>query len=355
VTKTLSIEDLTYVLPQGRIATHPVTPRSSAKMMVVHSHECTHHHVRDLPSLLQDNALLVVNETAVLPARFKASRIDTGGQLEGLFLKQRDDGCWLVMLKSNGKLRCGIELDLGGDVTLELKDKEKAYWNCVCNDARPATEVLLQIGCTPLPPYILKARGDEICDDAEDRKRYQTVFADLNQSGSVAAPTAGLHFDDALLSELCKLRIERIPVTLHIGIGTFKPIDTERIEDHQMHSERWSVHQASLNTLKKAKEDERPIIAVGTTTVRTLESLPEIESWPTSGGLSGSTHLMISPPYDMKLVDGLLTNFHLPKSTLLALVSAFVGIERLQSAYCEAIESDYRFYSYGDAMFIPPQ
>lgn len=353
MTRPLTIEDLMYDLPDVLIATHPVTPRPSSKMMVLHPESFEHLLVQDFPRLLPNDALLIVNETAVMPARFIASRVSTGGRLEGLFLKKLSNGHWDVMLKSNGKLRVGIEIHLGDEITLTLQEKHGATWHCKCNDTRQPIEVLAQIGMTPLPPYIVKARGDAVVDDAEDRKRYQTVFADLTQAQSVAAPTAGLHFNEALLDEIDQLGIKRKPVTLHVGAGTFKPIETERLEDHLMHEELWSVSQGTLDTIKRAKESSQSIIAVGTTTVRTLESLPEMNTWPSEGGLSGSTSLMISPPYDFKIVDGLLTNFHLPKSTLLALVAAFVGIDRLKSAYCEAIISEYRFYSYGDAMYIP--
>jgi S-adenosylmethionine:tRNA ribosyltransferase-isomerase len=180
------------------------------------------------------------------------------------------------------------------------------------------------------------------------------VFADATQSESVAAPTAGLHFDQQLLDELDKKKIERIPVTLHVGAGTFKGIETDTIADHQMHFERWSVSQMSLDAIKSAKKQGRPVIVVGTTSVRTLESLPPMADWPNEGGLRGSTNLMITPPYSFTLVDGLLTNFHLPKSTLLTLVASKIGIDRLHRAYEHAMNSDYRFYSFGDAMFILP-
>ena len=353
---TLTIEDLTYDLDRDRIATRPASPRSSAKMFVVHPETNTHRIISDLPELLPEDALLVVNETSVLPARFITRRIESGGRVEGLFLEQRDDGAWLVMFKSNGKLRSGIELELlqGSGERLTLCDRDGANWICTCDDPRSAREVLTESGITPLPPYILRARGDDIIADEQDMEWYQTVYADPEQNKSVAAPTAGLHFDELLLSRLDEISIQRVPVTLHVGAGTFKPIDAERIEDHQMHEEQWLVGQDSLDIIKEAKSEGSPVIAVGTTSVRTLESLPPIEEWPTTGGLHGSTRLMITPPYDFRLVDGMLTNFHLPKSTLLALVAAMIGIERLRATYEEAIQSGYRFYSYGDAMFIPP-
>lgn len=352
---TLTIEDLTYDLPRDSIATQPASPRSSAKMLVVHPEANAHRIISDLPKLLPSDALLVVNETSVLPARFITRRVESSGRVEGLFLEQRDDGAWVVMLKSNGKLRSGVVLELSSGVQLTLCERNGANWICTCDDSRSANEVLLDGGITPLPPYILRARGDDIVTDEQDKLWYQTVYADPEQNRSVAAPTAGLHFDELLLSQLDEIGFQRIPVTLHVGAGTFKAIETERIEDHRMHEEQWLIGQDSLDAIKKAKSEGRSVIAVGTTSVRTLESLPPMKEWPTSDGLHGSTELMISPPYEFRLVDGMLTNFHLPKSTLLALVAAMVGIEKLQATYTEAIQSGYRFYSYGDAMYIPPK
>jgi len=353
VIRPLTIADLAYDLPQEKIATRPVEPRSSAKLLVVREDSFEDCHIHDLPQLLPPDAVLVVNETAVLPARFMTRRKETGGKVEGLFLERHDDR-WLVMLKSNGKLRAGIVLELAEGIELELFEREGVHWLCVCSDSRSPREILSLYGTTPIPPYILRARGDETVLDSIDKEHYQTVYADLTQCESVAAPTAGLHFDEPLLEKLDDCGIERIPVTLHVGAGTFKGIETETIEDHVMHFESWSILQESLNALKKAKEECRPIIAVGTTTVRTLESLPPMDLWPSEGGLAGSTNLMITPPYEFRIVDGMLTNFHLPNSTLLTLVAAKIGIDRLHAAYTKAINSEYRFYSFGDAMFILP-
>ena len=324
-------------------------------MLVVESQTNSHCVVSDLPELLPDGAVLIVNETSVFPARFVTHRVDSGGRVEGLFLEQLDDGSWLVMLKSNGKLRSGVELELLSGICLTLNDREGANWICACDDSQSANEILIEDGVTPLPPYILRARREEVFADVQDKEWYQTIYADPAQNQSVAAPTAGLHFDRELLDRLDASGIQRVPVTLHVGAGTFKAIETERIEDHQMHEEQWLVCQNSLDAIEKAKSEGRPVIAVGTTSVRTLESLPPMSEWPTSGGLCGSTRLMITPPYDFALVDGMLTNFHLPKSTLLALVAAMIGIDKLRESYEEAIRSKYRFYSYGDAMFIPPK
>ncbi|MBC8200816.1 MAG: tRNA preQ1(34) S-adenosylmethionine ribosyltransferase-isomerase QueA [Planctomycetes bacterium] len=350
----MGIEDLEYELPRARIATHPVSPRSSAKLFVVDSGKFLHQHVSDLPSFLPKNALLVVNETAVLPARFLSHRVDTGGKVEGLFLNQNGE-FWEVMLKSNGKLREGIELALSDGIELTLSERVGKNWNCSCSSSTSAIEILQKVGLTPIPPYILSARGMEKTNETFDREHYQTVFADLHQARSVAAPTAGLHFDTQLLAALEQRGFERVPVTLHVGAGTFKGIETATIAEHKMHEESWEVGQQTLDALLKAKKEGRAIIAIGTTSVRTLESLPQIDKWPQSGGLRGETRLMIAPPYTFKVVDGMLTNFHLPKSTLLTLVAAMLGIEKLKSIYKEAIAKEYRFYSYGDAMFFLSQ
>ncbi len=353
MTEQLTIADLEYDLPQERIATCPVNPRSSAKLLVVHKNSFEDCCMKDFPSLLPENALLVANESAVLPARFMAVRKDSGGKVEGLFLEEHSQG-WCVMLKSNGKLRAGIMLEVANGIDLTLLERSGANWICSCSSSRSPQEILLEVGTTPIPPYILRARGEEHVPDSIDREQYQTVFAKKTQRESVAAPTAGLHFDDSLLSDLNRRGIEQAYVTLHVGAGTFKGIETQEIKNHVMHHERWAVSQNTLDAIVRAKRENRPIIAVGTTTVRTLESLPSMESWPLDGGLSGSTDLMITPPYEFRIVEGMLTNFHLPKSTLLTLVAAKIGIERLHAAYNSAIASEYRFYSFGDAMFILP-
>jgi len=349
----LTIRDLEYDLPEGCIATAPASPRISAKMLVVDDEVISDNYVFDLPNLIPSDSLLIVNETAVMPARFHATRIETGGKIEGLYLESVDAG-WKVMLKSNGKLRQGIELALSDFTRLTLVKKHGSDWICSCNDLRHPSRILQECGSTPIPPYILKARGEEYVLDEVDRNQYQTVYANSSKCESVAAPTAGLHFDASLLKNLQARGVEIQKVTLHVGAGTFKGIEADSIEEHVMHYEKWSVEQVALKAIKRAKGAGRPIIAVGTTSVRTLESLPPINTWPTSGGLSGSTNLMIKPPYEFRFVDGILTNFHLPKSTLLTLVAAKIGIDTLKRCYSHAIKSGYRFYSFGDAMFILP-
>ena len=349
---TITVHDLDYHLPEGMIATHPVTPRSAAKLLVV-GEPNEHVEVSDLPSYLPEKCVIVVNETSVVPARFVGHRKDTNGKVSGLYLNHLGGSTWEVMPKSGSKLQEGMDVVLREGIELTLQSKLGAHWICTCSDTRHPSEVLEEVGLTPLPPYIIKARADGKIDDSEDRKRYQTVYADASQSQSVAAPTAGLHFDEQLLGQLESNGVTLAKVTLHVGAGTFKPIECEQLADHPMHEESWFVSNETLQVLKEAKLNGVPIIAVGTTSVRTLESLPNLDSWDGKSNLSGDTSLMISPPYQSKLVDGMLTNFHLPKSTLLALVSAYIGLEKMHQVYREAIESGYRFYSFGDAMFIP--
>ena len=353
MSEALIVADLDYDLPAGLIATEPPSRRSDARLLTLDRSGVLrgHHVVRDLPEILQPGDLLVMNETAVLPARFTGRRVDSGGRVEGLYLSQEASGKWVVMLKSNGRLREGAVMDLG-DVQLRLDEKRHEAWVCSCSADADPEMVLGEIGSTPLPPYIRKARGEAVFDDREDRRRYETVYADPLQRRSVAAPTAGLHFDSELLDALDANGITRAAITLDVGAGTFRPITAPRIEDHRMHSESWAVSQGSLDAIVTARAKGRRVIAVGTTVVRTLESLPPCPLWPKSGGLSGETDLLIVPPWEFGLVDGLLTNFHLPKSTLLALVAAMIGIHQLRDAYASAIAANYRFYSYGDAMLI---
>ena len=373
-TPALRTEDLAYHLPEDRIATRPAEPRDSARMLVISrsSDILEHRKVSDLPDYLVPGDALVMNKTAVIPARFLGKRTDSGGKVEGLFLEEPEAGTWRVMLKSNGRLRPDmvVELTDGEDrpsgQVIRLGKKDGDEW-IVHPDSNLSTEALLgAVGRTPLPPYIIRARGkrgdrgdrgDETVDDAQDRSWYQTVYADPDQGRSVAAPTAGLHFTPELLLTLIGKGVERLEVTLHVGPGTFKPVTTPTLENHKMHWESYEVSQETLRSLnalqiKKNSGDKVRLFAIGTTSVRTLESLPD--PLPDKEALTGTTDLLIAPPYDFRYVDGLLTNFHLPRSTLLALVAALVGLERLLEVYKHAVREGYRFYSYGDAMLILP-
>jgi len=358
---SISVDELDYHLPPGLIATRPAEPRDSARMLVLwrSNERLEHRQVRDLPEYLLAGDSMVFNTTKVLPARFFGRRA-TGGKVEGLYLEQveADDGncTWLVMLKAGGRLVPGDQIDLldhdGGKsaVSLELLRKQDADWWVSRKGGADTPSVLHRIGHTPLPPYIIKARGSDLSDDEVDRRWYQTVYADASRAGSVAAPTAGLHFTDNLLSRIAAMGVQRIDVTLHVGPGTFKPVTAATLAEHPMHAESFEV---TGHNLEKLSTRPGRVIAVGTTSVRTLESLPD--PLPENcGGLRGTTDLLIAPPHEFRLVDGMLTNFHLPRSTLLALVAAMVGLDRLKAVYQQAIDRGYRFYSYGDAMLILP-
>lgn len=342
-------DELDYELPEQLIADRPAERRDAARLLVtpVDGGAVSHRCVSDLPNLLRAGDLLVLNDTRVLPAKFDATRAATGGHVEGLFIETRNDATWLVMLKSGGRLRPGERIAFDNDHALELLDQQPdGAWLAAKRSPLDTQALLDRVGAMPVPPYIRKKRGDADCD-ALDRERYQTVYA--NQPGAVAAPTAGLHFTDALLAALRGAGVELAYVTLHVGLGTFAPVRVDELNDHDMHTERFSVRPQTMRAIQQAKAEGRRVIAVGTTTVRALESLPDK---PPAEGYTGATDLLIQPGYTFRWVDGLMTNFHLPRSTLLALVAALTGLDRLMSVYRVAIAERYRFYSYGDAMLV---
>ncbi len=357
----LPTQRLDYDLPPELIATRPAEPRDSARMMVVRRNDDRFEHARarDLPDYLEAGDALVFNTTAVAPARLHGRRAGTGGKVECLFVEETTPGTWLVMLQSGGRLRPGERIELvdeqgaSGGVGLELIETHPQGWLAKLTGPQDAARVLDRLGLTPLPPYIRKARGGSVVPDAQDRRWYQTIYADPGQRHSVAAPTAGLHFTPQLLERLAKHGVGRIDVTLHVGPGTFRPITAPTVEQHAMHAEHYTVSPQALAALGRTRGR---ILAVGSTAVRTLESLPTPLPHPEAleGPVSGSTDLLIAPPYALKHVQGMLTNFHLPRSTLLALVAAVIGLDRLKAAYAEAAAKRYRFYSYGDAMLILP-
>ncbi|MEE2719956.1 MAG: tRNA preQ1(34) S-adenosylmethionine ribosyltransferase-isomerase QueA [Planctomycetota bacterium] len=355
MTSPITRDDLHYELPDELIARTPAEPRDQARLLVYHRSDGTidHRRVADLPEYLEAGDLLCTNNSSVVPARIMGCRADTSGRVEGLVLDSSATP-WTCMLRSNGKLRSGLQLDLTGPDgrtgRLRLLDRVGTHWK-----AEPLDGLLLStVGYTPLPPYILRARTSDgtTHDDAVDRRDYQTVYRDPDESGSVAAPTAGLHFTRSLLERIRAEGVDHAMVTLHVGAGTFAPITADRLEDHPMHEESWTVSAPTLAALRHCQmEGKGRIVAVGTTTVRVLESLPDL-GIAGPGPLSGRTDLLIAPGWEFSLTDAMLTNFHLPESTLLALVGAFMGLEELKMIYRKAVESDYRFYSYGDAMLI---
>lgn len=349
------LDDYDYELPTSLIAAHPAPRREDARLLVLHraTGKIEHRGVRDLPQLLSPGDCLVMNDTRVVPARLLGERTATGGRWEGLFLNTAGPRHWRLIGQTRGKLQPGEQLTLfpaGHDAAtatdrLQLTLIERlpeGEWLVRVESDRPPFELLDQFGTIPLPPYIERDIATE-----EDRERYQTLYA--RRPGAVAAPTAGLHLTPELLAA-CRARgVDEDYVTLHVGIGTFRPISTSRLDEHRMHAEWCEVNTACVERLQQVRERGGRIVAVGTTTARTLEtasSLGELRPW------SGETRIFIRPPYSFRSLDVLLTNFHLPRSTLLVMLSAFAGREQVLEAYRVAVAEKYRFYSYGDAMLI---
>ncbi|GJQ28998.1 MAG: S-adenosylmethionine:tRNA ribosyltransferase-isomerase [Phycisphaerae bacterium] len=359
----LPVRDLDYELPESAIATAPAQPRDSARLMVVpHDGPPVHTRITDLPSFLRSGDLLVLNVTRVAPARFVGVRADTGGRAEGLYLRD-DDAGWVVLLRAR-RLKSGMRVTLhtadGADAHAALVlgtrvESEPGAWK-VQVEGRPGEtprDVLRRVGLTPLPPYILRAREHTglVVPDEVDQACYQTVFAG-DDARSVAAPTAGLHLTPALLDALRAMGVRTAEVVLHVGTGTFKPVETEFVEQHPMHEEWCFMSEAAAEAVRRTRNDGGRVVAVGTTAARTLETY--------AAGLFGAvpgqwsaTRLLITPGFRWRWTDRLLTNFHLPRSTLMAMVAAKVGgAERLVALYTQALREGYRFYSYGDAMLV---
>jgi S-adenosylmethionine:tRNA ribosyltransferase-isomerase len=331
--------DFDYELPDEAIAQQPA-PRGESRLLVLDgAGQERHRRVRDLPELLSPGDLLVVNDTRVLPARLFGRRAGSGGRVELLLVEKLGPVEWEALAKPGRKARPGTVLELAPGLTAEVVSKGEDGRHRVRFSA-PVEEHLERRGHVPLPPYIKRP------DTAEDRERYQTVYA--RRPGAIAAPTAGLHFTAELLDELRRRDVEITEVTLHVGIGTFKPVTAALVHEHVMDRERYEVCAAAAAAVARAREQGGRVVAVGTTVVRTLESAATADGGVRPG--SGTTGLFITPGYRFQVVDVLLTNFHLPRSTLLMLVSAFAGRERVLAAYREAIAAGYRFYSYGDAM-----
>jgi S-adenosylmethionine:tRNA ribosyltransferase-isomerase len=345
------IERYDYELPKELIAQQPLPRRSDARLMVVDRRDqsITHAYVRDLPDLLQAGDALVVNDTRVVPARLVGTRTKTGGHWEGLFLEVDAGGHWRVLSKTRGKLQPGETVTLRDhvrnvDVLLRMVLKnDDGTWIAQPVAGEPWLELLERVGHVPIPPYI---RGGEMLPS--DRQTYQTTYA--TRPGAVAAPTAGLHFTPELFAALRERGILRHTVTLHVGLGTFRPISVENLSEHEMHREWGEISATTADALQQTRSAGGRIVAVGTTSVRVLETAADdagrLRAW------SGETGIFIRPPYRFRAVDALMTNFHLPRSTLLVLVRTFGGDELMRRAYEQAIAERYRFYSYGDAMLI---
>jgi S-adenosylmethionine:tRNA ribosyltransferase-isomerase len=344
------LSDYDYELPEGRIAQHPLPLRSDARLMLVDRHAGTlaHHHVRDLPELLEPGDCLVLNDTRVVPARLLGKRMVTGGAWEGLFLEADAHGLWQILGKTRGKIAEGesvMLMDNRAQPSVELKLVEKrpgGVWIAKPQSDEPTYELLDRVGRIPLPHYI---RGGEMMPS--DRQNYQTVFA--RTPGSVAAPTAGLHLTHEVLNRLIDRDVAICRVTLHIGLDTFRPIKTEIVAEHPMHHERGTIDAATVDRIQQCRARGSRIVAVGTSTVRVLETASqsgELKPW------SGETDLFIRAGFRFHATDAMMTNFHLPRTTLLVLVRTFGGDELIMRAYAEAIAEKYRFYSYGDCMLI---
>jgi S-adenosylmethionine:tRNA ribosyltransferase-isomerase len=335
-----------YDLPPDRIAQEPCEPRDHARLLVVRrqDHSLQHHHFVDLPELLRAGDLLVLNDTRVLPARLLGKRAATGGKWEGLFLRQLPDSTWEMLCQTRGTLQEGESIVVEpGPLSLRLKTRlPGGRWQVEPLLPGSVVDLLDRFGHIPLPPYIRKGTARE-----EDRLRYQTIYA--QQAGAVAAPTAGLHFTERVFEQLRARDITCTTVTLHVGLGTFQPIQADDYTKHVMHREWGQLTESAATAIKSCRARGGHVVAIGTTSVRVLESvarLGPLQAW------SGETDLYVYPPYEFKIVDALITNFHLPRTTLLLLVAAFAGVDLLREAYRTAIAEQYRFYSYGDAMLI---
>lgn len=380
----LRIADLDYELPESAIAAEPASPRDSARLMVFDraAGRAEHLRVRDLPERLRPGDLLVRNTTRVLPARFRGFRADTGGRAEGLYLHDEESpaddpaprcrvllkmrrhaaGARVALLDRSDE-DSGFALELLHRVEGDAADADSGAWVVRVAASRPGTERdwLSRVGITPLPPYILNARRRAAVEVADERDRadYQTVFAAepaeaqaRPEHGSVAAPTAGLHFTPELLERIESAGIGLADVVLHVGLGTFKPVETEFVEQHPMHAEWCTVPRRTADAIDAARAARGRIVCIGTTAARTLESFASTDDMRATG--SRVTRLLITPGYRFRHADALMTNFHLPRSTLMAMVAALLpgGAAQLRDLYAQALAHGYRFYSYGDAMLI---
>jgi len=354
---SLSADEFDYPLDEHLIAQHPLAQRDRSRLMVLRRSDGTtdHRSIADLPQLLDQGDLLVLNDTRVIPAKF-ACRRATGARIEGLFLREPDTGTWEVLLKNASRCRPDEALDLEGAAAVRLllrEDLGRGRWRVQPDPTAPAGQILEAAGRTPLPPYI---RRDPQAVDRPDRERYQTVYA--ARPGAVAAPTAGLHLTRPLLAELAATGVDAVHVTLHVGLGTFAPVKTRDLADHPMHAEWYELTAGAADTLNAARREGRRIVAVGTTAVRVLETVAAADAAEPFAPAAGWTDLFLYPPAEFHATDALITNFHLPRSTLLMLVAAFCrpadagGVRVILDAYAEAARLHYRFYSYGDAMLI---
>ncbi len=357
----MRVDRFAYHLPPGRIAAVPAPERTQARLLVVHRERLEHVTVQAIGEQLPPGALLVVNNTRVLPARLWGTKIPTGGRVELLLVRRLGSAehelgggvvraeRWLALGRASKPLRPGLHIAVGDELVarIDAPPDEHGLLRVRLGSRRGGepSALIEAVGKMPLPPYIDRA------ERPEDRERYQTVYAEV--PGAVAAPTAGLHFSESLLGQLRTQGIGIEPVTLHIGPGTFRPVVARDLDEHRMHVEPYEVPEKTAAAIAQARRQGSPVVAVGTTVVRALEASADDARPGTVRAMRGETDLLIQPGYRFRVVDGLLTNFHLPRSTLLALVCAFAGTDRVLGAYREAVRLGYRFYSYGDAMLLP--
>lgn len=332
-----------FDLPPNLIAQHPPQQRGASRLLHLHSDSITDRMFSDLPSLLHKNDLLVLNDTRVLKARLSGVK-ESGGKVEVLIERLLDEHNALAQVRASHAPQPGSRIILAGQLAVTVTGREGEFFQLRFDAAEDIPTLLEKYGQLPLPPYITHMA------DAQDEERYQTVFA--RQPGAVAAPTAGLHFDQHMLTHLQEQGIQLAYVTLHVGAGTFQPVRVDNVSEHVMHCERYTIPQATVEAIHKARALGGRVIAVGTTSLRALESAAARGKQGSIQAGESETSLFITPGFQFNVVDVLLTNFHLPKSTLLMLVCAFGGMEQMLAAYRHAVENKYRFFSYGDAMFI---
>ena len=350
----MNISEFDYELPENLIAQMPADKRQNSKMLVLDrtTHTIEHKHFYNITDYLDDNTILVLNNTKVMPARIYGTK-DTGAKIE-VFLLEKDTKLengdyWTCLIRPSKKIKPDTEITVSEDLKIRAikRLEDDGEWLVELIHSGDIFDILHKVGNIPLPPYIERKLNKEELKDF-DKERYQTVYA--KEEGSVAAPTAGLHFTQEILQELQNKGVEIAYVTLNVGLGTFRPVKCENILDHKMHSETFEITQETADKINKAKANGKKLVAVGTTTVRTLETA--FQKYGKIQACKDHSELFIYPPYEFKVIDNLITNFHLPKSTLLMLVSALAGKDFIFEAYKEAIKEEYRFFSYGDCMLI---
>jgi len=339
----MNLSDFDYNLPEELIAQTPIVNRDESKLLVLNKRagDIKHYHFKNIIDELDKGDVLVLNDTKVIPARLIGTKEDTGAVIELLLLKELENDIWECLSRPAKRLKVGTIVTFDNKLKAEVVEKlDEGLVRVKLLYKGILMEILDELGEMPLPPYIH--------EKLEEKNRYQTVYA--KNVGSAAAPTAGLHFTEELLNKIKEKGIEILFVTLHVGLGTFRPVEVENVLEHHMHSEYYEMNEYTAERLNKAKEENRKIYAVGTTSTRVLETIRH--KYDKFKACSGNTDIFIYPGFEFKAINGLITNFHLPKSTLLMLVSALSSRDKILNAYNEAIKNNYRFFSFGDAMFI---